>query len=253
MTKRLALAALAVLAVVASLALRKQNRWAQKVNRFSAANVLVAPIDVSTLLEMQAAASARGLKPRFTYATVALEDGRRVPARPAYYEPNAPEGAVMTISPMDFLLSARDDSGAEAVALNPGLGPELSATVEKGDLMSLVASLERRGFRASSQAAPASPVTAAPPAAPEPPPIPNEPGTWTVKIQEVAPEKKVAVIVALRRLSGKGLAEVKELVESAPGVVGEGLSANTSHRWFETLTAAGASGSRYDAGGPAPQ
>lgn len=250
MYKKAAVAAILAAVVIVAIALRKQMRWATIVNRFSATNTLVAPIDASTLASvLEAAASgpapvgtAALLRPKFTHVTLALADGRRVQARPVFYEPNAPEGPIMSLSPADFLHSVMEDPAAEAAALNPGAAPELTATVERSQIPRLLASLERRGFRAS-----------VPSAAPEPPTVASEPGTWQVRLSEVPAHKKSAVIDALRRLSGKGPAETQVLVESAPCVVIEGISAKDSRRWFEALIDAGASGSRMDASaGSAP-
>ena len=99
---------------------------------------------------LKAAAEGRNastLRPRFTYATVTLEDGRALKVRPAFNEQLAPAGAVMSVSHMDFLRWALEDPAAEGVALNPGAKPEYSAVVEKSELPRLMRSLETRGLR----------------------------------------------------------------------------------------------------------
>lgn len=132
-------------------------------------------------------------------------------------------------------------------------GSELAAEVRK-DVPRMIESLKRRGFKEGGLAPPSSSpleITSGSPL-PEFPPLSNEPGTWIVMLASVPEEKKLPVILTLQKLSGKDLAKAKELAESAPCVVGEGLSGADSRTWFEALTAAGASGSRYDAGGAAP-
>ena len=53
-------------------------------------------------------------------------------------------------------------------------------------------------------------------------------------------EKKVAVIKAVRSMTGLGLKEAKDLVESAPAAVKEGVSKDEAAELKATLEEAGA-------------
>ncbi|MBI4346995.1 MAG: hypothetical protein HY553_09085 [Elusimicrobia bacterium] len=150
-------AALVLAAGVAAVtpALRRQMRWAETVNRFSVNVPFVVPIDASTLGALQeaarsgagpGAAAALG-PPKFTYVDVRLAGGRRVRARPVYYEQQAPEGAIMTVGLLEFLRSAAQDPQAEAVALNPGGSPDYAASLERESIPRLIESLRARGLK----------------------------------------------------------------------------------------------------------
>ncbi|MFQ5913402.1 MAG: 50S ribosomal protein L7/L12 [Nitrospinota bacterium] len=53
-------------------------------------------------------------------------------------------------------------------------------------------------------------------------------------------QQKIAVIKAVRALTGLGLKEAKELVDSSPGVVKEGASKEEAEKIVKDLTDAGA-------------
>ena len=78
----------------------------------------------------------------------------------------------------------------------------------------------------------AAPVGAAAPAA-------EEKTEFTV-VLKAAGEKKVEVIKAVRAITGLGLKEAKDLVESAPATVKEAASKDDSAKFKKELEAAGA-------------
>ncbi len=86
---------------------------------------------------------------------------------------------------------------------------------------------------AAPQAAAAAPAEAAAPAAAE------EKTEFTVILKEVG-ENKIAVIKTVRELSGLGLKESKDLVESAPKPVKEGVNKDEVAVMKQKLEAAGA-------------
>ena len=67
----------------------------------------------------------------------------------------------------------------------------------------------------------------------------SEPGGYRVVLQ-VPGSKPILVIREIRRTRGLGLLEAKELVESAPVVVAEGLSEQSAELVADRLRAAGA-------------
>ena len=60
-------------------------------------------------------------------------------------------------------------------------------------------------------------------------------------VLSAAGEKKLEVIKVVREITGLGLKEAKELVESAPKAIKEGASKDEANELKEKLTAAGAS------------
>jgi large subunit ribosomal protein L7/L12 len=62
---------------------------------------------------------------------------------------------------------------------------------------------------------------------------------FTVMLKAVG-EKKVEVIKAVRAITGLGLKEAKDLVESAPATVKEGVNKDDSAKFQKELEAAGA-------------
>ncbi len=233
------LAILVVAAAAAAPALRRRNRWAQTVNGISRIDELLIPIDAATLLSLRAAIAAGGQtanvsdsKPQFVYATIRLEDGRSILVRPAYTEGLAPEGTIITARLMDFLRAAADDPKAGGIAVNPGAAaPAFSATLEKHQVLRLLESLKRRGFEETPPRRPA--------AAPETVIPAMSTGTWVVRLDAPPPDKRRALVAAIRGLSGKGPAEAKALLDSAPVVVAQGLSPAEARRWKAELNAAG--------------
>jgi len=106
------------------------------------------------------------------------------------------------------------------------------------DVAWLVKQLEERlGITAAAPVA----VAAAPAAAPaEAKPAEEEKTEFTVVLQEVGP-KKIEVIKAVREVvPGLGLKEAKELVESAPKAIREGVSKVEAEQIKKKLEEAGA-------------
>lgn len=66
---------------------------------------------------------------------------------------------------------------------------------------------------------------------------------FNVSLDEVPADKKIAVIKAIREITGLGLKEAKELVESAPKVVKEAAAKAESDEIVKKLTDAGAKAS----------
>lgn len=105
------------------------------------------------------------------------------------------------------------------------------------DLVDLVHTLEEEfGIKAVSAVVPvqsSGPVEA--------PVVEEEQTEFTVRIKESVPrEKLIAVLKAIRTITPLGLREAKELVESAPVVITEGVSKDEAESVASVLTAAGA-------------
>ncbi|HQW59407.1 MAG TPA: 50S ribosomal protein L7/L12 [Thermomonas sp.] len=102
------------------------------------------------------------------------------------------------------------------------------------DITDLVKMMEEKfGVSAAAPVAvAAAPVGAAAPAA-------EEKTEFTV-VLKAAGEKKVEVIKAVRAITGLGLKEAKDLVESAPATVKEAASKDDSAKFKKELEAAGA-------------
>jgi large subunit ribosomal protein L7/L12 len=62
---------------------------------------------------------------------------------------------------------------------------------------------------------------------------------FTVMLDEVPADKKIAVLKVVRTLTGLGLKEAKDLVESAPKMVQEGLSKDAAEDAKKQIEAAG--------------
>ena len=62
---------------------------------------------------------------------------------------------------------------------------------------------------------------------------------FTVMLDEVPADKKIAVLKVVRTLTGLGLKEAKELVESAPKMVQEALSKDAAEDAKKQIEAAG--------------
>jgi large subunit ribosomal protein L7/L12 len=69
---------------------------------------------------------------------------------------------------------------------------------------------------------------------------PVEEKTEFTVVLKAAGEKKVEVIKAVRAITGLGLKEAKDLVESAPATVKDGVSKDDSAKFKKELEAAGA-------------
>lgn len=102
------------------------------------------------------------------------------------------------------------------------------------DIMDLVKAMEEKfGVSAAAPVAVAATGGAAPAAAVE------EKTEFTVVLAAVG-EKKVEVIKAVREITGLGLKEAKDLVESAPATVKDGVSKDDSDKMKKKLEEAGA-------------
>ena len=62
---------------------------------------------------------------------------------------------------------------------------------------------------------------------------------FDVMLDEVPADKKIAVLKVVRSLTGLGLKEAKELVESAPKVVQEGIAKDAAEEAQKQITDAG--------------
>jgi large subunit ribosomal protein L7/L12 len=102
------------------------------------------------------------------------------------------------------------------------------------EVMDLVKAFEEK-FGVSA-AAPAAAAAAGPAAAAAPV---EEKIEWTVVLKATG-EKKVEVIKAVRAITGLGLKEAKDLVESAPATVKEGANKDDTAKFKKELEAAGA-------------
>ncbi len=100
------------------------------------------------------------------------------------------------------------------------------------DIMDLVKAMEEK-FGVSA----AAPVAAAGPAAAAA--VVEEKTEFTVVLAAIG-EKKVEVIKAVREITGLGLKEAKDLVESAPATIKDGVSKDESAKMKKKLEDAGA-------------
>lgn len=101
------------------------------------------------------------------------------------------------------------------------------------DVVELIKSMEDKfGVSAAAAVAVAAPAAAAGEAV-------EEKTEFTVMMTK-AGEKKIEVIKAIREITGLGLKEAKDLVESAPAAVKEGVNKETAADIKKKLEAAGA-------------
>ncbi|MEO7199153.1 MAG: 50S ribosomal protein L7/L12 [Dokdonella sp.] len=102
------------------------------------------------------------------------------------------------------------------------------------EVMELVKAMEEKfGVSAAAPvAAAAGPAAAAAPV--------EEQTEFTVNLKAIG-EKKVEVIKVVRAITGLGLKEAKDLVESAPAVVKDSVSKDEAAKFQKDLEAAGAS------------
>lgn len=105
--------------------------------------------------------------------------------------------------------------------------------LEASELVSKIE--ETFGVDASAAAGGAVVMTAAPGAAEEV----EEKTEFDVMLDEVPADKKIAVLKVVRGLTGLGLKEAKELVESAPKQVQEGLGKDAAEDAKKQIEAAG--------------
>jgi large subunit ribosomal protein L7/L12 len=121
------------------------------------------------------------------------------------------------------------------------LEPELQAIVAKLDGLTLlqaskvVKALEAHwGVSAAAPVAVAAAAGAAAPAA-----AVEEKTAFTVVLEGVTPEKKIAVIKEIRAITGLGLKEAKDLVDGAPKTVKEGATKEEAEKMKTQLETAG--------------
>ena len=97
----------------------------------------------------------------------------------------------------------------------------------------LVKAMEEKFGVTAAVAVAAAPGAAAGAAAEE------EQSEFNVSQEAADPAKKIAVIKAVREVTGLGLKEAKDLVEGAPKVLKEGVSKEDAAKIKETIEAAG--------------
>jgi len=76
-------------------------------------------------------------------------------------------------------------------------------------------------------------------AAPAPVEEVEEKTEFNVMLDEVPADKKIAVLKVVRAITGLGLKEAKELVESAPKTIQEGVAKDTAEDSKKQIEAAG--------------
>jgi large subunit ribosomal protein L7/L12 len=94
-----------------------------------------------------------------------------------------------------------------------------------------------------SAAAPVGAMMAAPAAAAAPAEAVEEQTEFNVILEEVDPKSKISVLKVVRTLTGLGLKEAKDLVESTPKPVKEGVSKDEAAKVKKELEEAGAKAS----------
>ena len=97
----------------------------------------------------------------------------------------------------------------------------------------LVKAMEEKFGVTAAVAVAAAPGAAAGAAAEE------EQSEFNVSLEAADPAKKIAVIKAVREVTGLGLKEAKDLVDGAPKVLKEGVSKEDAAKIKETIEAAG--------------
>ncbi len=117
---------------------------------------------------------------------------------------------------------------------------EQLSTMSVLDLVKLSKALQEQWGVSAAPAMVAGPAVAAgAPAAGEAAPAAEEQTEFTVTLTEVGPNK-INVIKAVRELTGLGLKEAKELVDSAPKPIKEGVSKDEANAAKAKLEEAGA-------------
>lgn len=147
-----------------------------------------------------------------------------------------PEGEEATKGAKAVATKRRSTTAAASKESKAITTEEMIAAIKKMtvlDLAELVKALEAEfGISAAAPVA----VAAAPAAAA---PVVEEPTEFTVILKEIG-ANKINVIKAVREVTALGLKEAKDLVESAPKAVKEGISKEESAAIREKLEAAGA-------------
>ncbi len=124
---------------------------------------------------------------------------------------------------------------------NDTLDPELMAIVEKLDGLTLIQASKvvkhLEGRWGVSAAAPVA--VAAAPAAGAAAPAAEEKTSFTVVLESVPADKKIAIIKEVRAITGLGLKEAKDLVDGAPKPVKEGITKDEADKMKKQLEDAG--------------
>jgi len=122
------------------------------------------------------------------------------------------------------------------------LEPELLAIVEKLDGLTLMqASKVVKHLESRWGVSAAAPVAvAAAPAAGGAAPAAEEKTAFTVVLESVPADKKIAIIKEVRAITGLGLKEAKDLVDGAPKPVKEGIAKDEADKMKKQLEDAGA-------------
>ncbi|NJK59336.1 MAG: 50S ribosomal protein L7/L12 [Oscillatoriales cyanobacterium SM2_1_8] len=102
------------------------------------------------------------------------------------------------------------------------------------DKLGISAAAPAGGMMMAAMPAMAAPAAAAPAEEVE------EKTAFDVSLDEVPADKKIAVLKVVREITGLGLKDAKELVESAPKVVKEGMSKDDAANAKKQLEEAGA-------------
>jgi len=134
----------------------------------------------------------------------------------------------------DTKVTAGAESAVEPVAEVPAKFKKLVDEVEKMtvlELNELVKVLEKK-FGVSAQAAVASPASAEASAGKE------EKSEFNVELTAVG-EQKIAVIKVVKEVLALGLKEAKDLVESAPAMLKEGVKKEQAEEWKKKIETAG--------------
>jgi large subunit ribosomal protein L7/L12 len=74
----------------------------------------------------------------------------------------------------------------------------------------------------------------------DPPPVEEEKTEFDVVLEEVPADKKIAILKVVRTMTGLGLKEAKEVVESAPKPIKEGVAKDAAEEAKKQLEEAGA-------------
>jgi len=107
----------------------------------------------------------------------------------------------------------------------------VSRAVELGDYLEEVHKIKPAAGGGVMMAAPAAAAAA---------PVAVEPTEFRVVLEDYDPAKKINVIKVVREITGLGLKEAKDLVESKPKAVKENLSKEDAAKLEKTLTDGGA-------------
>lgn len=239
------------------LGLRGDGKWIRVVDEFNQIDGVAVPIEGAlSVLSLQQAFLTKGIgevrmsdmRPAFIYDKVEV-DGKTLSVLSADTDSHAREGTVLTMGLMEFLHTAADDPKAEGIALNRG-DPKAAfrSTLTKAEVQRLIEDLKVRGrpdvlprwnrSEAPLQNAEAAALLAPATAAVEAPQAPKA-GLWRIELLSYR-GRKIDTIKVVRELTGLGLKDAMDLVDSAPITVKQAISEDDARRWKAALDAAGA-------------